>query len=90
MPGWEVQLRPPPLPLPAVPLTEGEIGDEGARNLATIAWAARRLGYPVVLAGRGEAADSAAERLREAGVALTLSNGASGDRVTARWASLPQ
>lgn len=90
VPGWDVQLRPPPLPLPAVPLTEGEIGDEGARNLATIAWAARRLGYPVVLAGRGEAADSAAERLREAGVALTLSNGASGDRVTARWASLPQ
>ncbi|WP_394269274.1 DUF389 domain-containing protein [Qipengyuania sp.] len=89
-PEWSVSLRPPFAPLPAIPLEDGEIGEEGQRSLAVIAWAAERLGYAVTLAGRGDALESATITLREAGVTLTQSETGPADRIEARWEAPPQ
>ncbi len=86
-PGWEVELRPPLLALPSIPLNEeGEATAEGEQARAVIAWAARRLDMPVVLTGGdAEARDSLAQSLTEAGVTLTQTEGGPADAIEARW-----
>ena len=84
-PEWALELRPPALALPSIPLDDGEIGEEGQRNLAVIAWAAARLGLPVTLTGQGDALDSATASLTEAGVTLTPSETGPEGQIGARW-----
>ena len=91
MPGWSIELRPPLLALPSITLTEGEPDAAGQQALDVIAWAARRQGLGINLAGReGEAFDAVATQLRERGVTLTQTNGGSPDRIEARWQALPE
>lgn len=66
--GWAIMLRPPARPLPVVAITDGDPTEEGKRALTLAAWAARRVGLPVVVSGADEGAELVAELLREAGV----------------------
>ena len=90
MPDWTVEVRPPMLPLPAITLIEGSPDEAGKLAIEVIAWAAQRRGLGVVLAGRGEVADSVAQRLRSKGVELTQTDGGTPTRIEARWQALPQ
>ncbi|PZT89334.1 MAG: DUF389 domain-containing protein [Citromicrobium sp.] len=83
--GWSVELRPPLLPLPAVPVEGGEIGEAAQRAVATIAWAATRRGLPVRLSGDGEALDTLAETLREAGIRVSINDNGNANRIEADW-----
>ncbi|MDG6080113.1 DUF389 domain-containing protein [Erythrobacter litoralis] len=86
-PNWDVELRPPLLPLPAIPLNdEGALTPDGQQAQQVIAWAADRLDLPVVLAGGNEEArDSVAEALAANGVTLTQTDGETEDVIEARW-----
>ena len=91
IPGWTVELRPPLVALPSIPLDDGEPTAAGQMALAAIAWAARRLELGVVLSGpAGESFDRIAAQLRDGGVTLTQTNGGSANRIEARWQALPE
>lgn len=80
-PGWRVELVPPLLDLPPVPIVEGTAD---AAALATIAWAAARTGMPVIVEGPEAATAAAVEALNKAGAAAEAET-AAGDALSARW-----
>ena len=86
-PNWDVELRPPLLPLPAIALDEeGALTPDGQQAQQVIAWAADRLDLPVVLTGgNAEARDSVAQALSANGVTLTQTEGGPADAIEARW-----
>ena len=86
-PNWDVELRPPFLSLPAIPLDpEGAPTPDGQQAQQTIVWAATRLDLPVVLSGgNAEARDSLGQFLTANGVTFTQTEGGSADRIQARW-----
>ena len=86
-PGWTVELRPPLLALPDIPLGEdGTPTPDGQQAVQVIAWAARRLDLPIILSGGGaEARDSLVQTLAAQGVTLTQTDGGPANRIEARW-----
>ncbi|MGE5952798.1 MAG: DUF389 domain-containing protein [Qipengyuania vulgaris] len=89
-PGWTVILKPPPQKLPAIALGEDGPTEQGRANAATVIWAAKRIGLPLVLRGPEEQAQALATRLRGEGVAIAQVQEARGDRIEIAWAALPQ
>jgi uncharacterized hydrophobic protein (TIGR00271 family) len=76
-PEWTIELIPPSGALPAA-IAFGDDGPsaEGARALAVIGWAAKRLDRAVVLTGDSEQGEQAAKSLRENGVQVRLRSAA--------------
>lgn len=89
-PDWSVRLRPPARPLPQVAFEGGNLTGEGARALGLIAWASRRVGVPIVLAGPESEVAAAAEALESQGVAVRRRPGNGSGPVTASWAAPDQ
>ena len=89
-PGWKVYLRPLPLLLPAIPVQEGGPTESIARSEATITWAAKRIGLPLILVGPETETQALAARLRAAGVQIASVQTGQSDRIETRWAALPQ
>ncbi len=84
-PDWTIELVPPAAALPSsIGFDEDGLSAQGREALAVVAWGARRLDRSVVLAGEPDEAEAAAEVLREAGVAVTISPGS--DALGAGWA----
>ena len=81
-PDWRIELLPPSAPL-AVTIATGD-GEPDKAALALVQWAAQRLDRGVRLTGPSDAAEAAAEALREAGVAVEV--GAGGAPLRAGWA----
>lgn len=82
VPGWTVELIPPPAGLDvALPVTDGA---PDAAALGFVEWAALRLDRAIVLTGPADDADPAAEALRKAGV--TVVTRAGGAPLRAGWA----
>lgn len=88
-PEWRVRLRPPARPLPEITFEDGEPTEEGEQALALIAWGGQRVPVPIILSGPPEAADLAADRLREQGVVVRVEAGGRG-AVNARWGAPDQ
>ncbi|GAA4048791.1 DUF389 domain-containing protein [Parerythrobacter jejuensis] len=87
MEGWDVRLRPPALPLPSIPLDdEGALGSEGEEAASLVQWAASRTRLPVSLSGPDGAVTALAERMREAGIPVTIDDGRQTGQIVARWA----
>jgi len=85
-PEWDIRLTPPPLALPAVPFAGDELGADGPEALRLIAWAQRRTGLPVRIAGPADAVAAVAETLAEAGVSVETDPGGTGyGTVRANW-----
>ncbi len=73
---WTVELIPPASALAAAIPFDGEAPNEaGAAALDLVAWAALRLNRGVLLTGPADEAETAAEGLRQRGVAVTLRTG---------------
>ena len=79
---WRIELVPPPLPLGVTIAVEDAAPDREA--LALIAWAALRADRAVVLTGPANAAEAAADVLRDAGAAVTVREGPA--PLSAGWA----
>ena len=90
MKGWDVRLRPPIAPLPDIPLTDGGLGEEGRAALALVQWAASRTRLPIVLAGSGDALETAVGQLREAGLEVDTRGTGPADRIVTAWAGSAQ
>lgn len=82
-PDWEVEVLPPPGPLPAIRFADGEPTTDGHKALELVAWAAKRIDAPVVLVGSPVEAGPAAEILAELGVTARLERGTGA--LQARW-----
>lgn len=89
-PGWTVHLRPPPQALPGIALGDEGPTDQGRLAETTIAWAASRIGLPLVLRGPEEETQALATRLREAGIEIAQVETEQGDSIAIEWAALPQ
>ncbi|MDD3797901.1 MAG: DUF389 domain-containing protein [Novosphingobium sp.] len=85
-PEWTIELRPPARPLPGVEFEDGEPTPQGGDAIALIAWAAKRIGAPVILSGSAADVERVAALLEEQGVTTrSETNGSEGTKVTARW-----
>ncbi|MBX7494836.1 DUF389 domain-containing protein [Qipengyuania sp. 6B39] len=89
-PGWDIELRPPPAPIPAITLGEEGPDAAGQRAERTAIWAAKRIGLPLDLTGPEEQVRALAARMREAGVTIGQVNTRPGERIDVSWASMPQ
>ena len=89
-PDWTIDLRPPVLPLPAIPLAEGEPTDAGLQAREAVVWAVGMLDLPVTVAGGGVAGDSLVADLRQRGAQVTQAEGGSAERIDVRWQAMPQ
>jgi len=85
-PEWSIELLPPPGRLPTIPFDEGEPTEEGRDALALVAWAAKRIDAPVVLAGPDAQATRAAELLAQQGIEATTVR--ERGTVYARWGAM--
>lgn len=83
-PDWSIRLRPPALKLPAIPFAKDGPTAEGAAARDLIAWAAQRIGVPVVLRGPAAEVDEIADELAKQGIAVRKQPGGRGP-VTAEW-----
>jgi uncharacterized hydrophobic protein (TIGR00271 family) len=88
-PDWSIRLRPPARPLPSIAYDGGELTEDGARALALVGWAGRRVGVPIELSGPERQVALAAATLEERGVAVRHQPGGNGP-VTAAWAAPDQ
>lgn len=85
-PDWTIELIPPAAALPgAIGFTDGELSDAGAAATDLVGWAALRKDRGIVLTGPAAEAEVAGERLREAGVPVTVQSG--GAPLRASWAA---
>lgn len=65
---WTVELRPPLLALPDVPLDDGAIGDASTPSVELLRWAASRTDVPVRLTGPREPVEALAADLANDGI----------------------
>lgn len=74
-PDWNIELLPPIGELPQE-IAFGEDGPtpEGARALAVVEWASKRIDLPIILIGTPEEATQAAELLASRGVSVSVRN----------------
>ncbi len=68
-PEWAISLKPPARPLPDVAFEKDEPNSDGAQAIELIAWAAQRIGAPVVLSGSAAETKRAGELLAAKGIA---------------------
>jgi len=85
-PDWKVEVLPPPGPLPSIRFDDGEPTTEGHKALELVAWAAKRIEAPVILAGNEAQANRAAEILAELGVKAAIERG--NGVLQARWGAI--
>ena len=86
---WTVELIPPARALPSVAFADGEPDAAGDDAIELAAWAATRVGVPLVLTGPPTQTDLVAERLRAQGVRVSqVSAGAGPVRIT--WGSVAE
>ena len=64
---WSIALVPPARALPTVAVEDGGLGQEAEDAIALAAWAAKRVGAPLVLTGPADQTTLVGERLREGG-----------------------
>ena len=85
-PEWNIELLPPSGSLPEIPFEEGEPTEAGQEALALIAWAAKRIDAPVIIAGPDDQTARAVELLAEQGIDATTRR----ERgiVNARWGEM--
>jgi uncharacterized hydrophobic protein (TIGR00271 family) len=86
-PRWQVNLVPPPAPLPPVSFEGVEPDEDGRRAIETAVWGARRLGLAVGVAGaRADRIEAVTEALAEAGIqAERLPDRVAGEAVRLTW-----
>ena len=85
-PQWQLELIPPPLPLPAIGFDGDEPSDQGAQDLALAIWAARRTGLTVEVSGNSSRTEFVLTKLRETGIAAQSDISAdSGTDVRLTW-----
>jgi uncharacterized hydrophobic protein (TIGR00271 family) len=83
-PDWRIELIPPSAPFPAsIPFTDDGLSQQGREALTVIGWGAQRTDRTVALTGAPDQVETAAEVLREAGVAVDLRP--SSGPLRARW-----
>lgn len=87
-PEWRVELVPPAKALPTITFEDGAPSEAGMRAIRLIAWAAGRIGAPIILDGPAEDAGVAAKLLREAGAPLVSIGDERTGAVAARWGSI--
>ncbi|MGE0179237.1 MAG: DUF389 domain-containing protein [Sphingomonas sp.] len=73
---WTILLIPPPAPFPDMPALTDPPGVEAEAALATVTWAWQRLRAPIGVSGDG--AEAIAQRLRDAGVDVRVTEPGSG------------
>lgn len=89
VPDWTVELVPPARPLPTVRFDGEAPGDGGDDAIALAAWAAKRVGAPLILTGPADQTELVAERLRAEGVRVPQVNaGAAPVRIS--WGSIAE
>ena len=71
VPDWSVELVPPARPLPLVAFEDGELTPAGGDAVALAAWASRRVGVPLVLAGPAAQTARVGELLEAEGVRVS-------------------
>ena len=87
-PEWKVELIPPAKSLPEVTFSDGQPTEAGSDALKVIAWAAGRVGAPILLSGPAEETEFAQTLLREEGAPLSMTETAAGPEVRASWGSI--
>ena len=85
-PDWAVEVIPPAGPLPTIPFADGEPTTAGFKALELVAWAAKRIEAPVVLAGTPEQTARASDILAEQGITTQVETGRG--MLQARWGQL--
>ena len=90
-PRWQVNLRPPPAPLPEVTLDGVELDEAGREALATAIWGANRVRLPIGVSGaRADQVAVVLAALAEAGVTVEqVPGGGESGRVRLRWLAPP-
>jgi uncharacterized hydrophobic protein (TIGR00271 family) len=83
VPGWQVTIGPPALPLPTVEVNSDEEPDAAALDL--LAWAIPRVGAPVELTGSRAATTAVRDALAEHGIDQVVIGDGAGNSVSARW-----
>ena len=83
--GWSVQLRPPLVALPDIPVEDGKVPDSATDQLHLLEWAARRTGTPVSLAGPEAPVAALAERLRSRGSIVVIEPDGPSNRIVTSW-----
>lgn len=69
-PDWQIELVPPSLPLPSLPMNNGEPTEAGLENMALVSWAASRLDTKIRLAGPADAVEKARAIIADDDVAI--------------------
>jgi uncharacterized hydrophobic protein (TIGR00271 family) len=85
-PEWQVRIRPPARPLPNVEFDDGELTEAGMADAELIAWAANRVGAPIVLVGGEAETAKLAEIIEQAGGTVSLeTRSGNSSLVLTRW-----
>lgn len=84
-PEWSILLEPPARSLPSIAFDGADPEEAGTDAIALIAWAAQRVGAPVILSGTDTQTRRAAELLQEQGVSVRRETSGAAGRVIARW-----
>ena len=82
-PEWQIELIPPPLPLPAITFEDGEPTADGLAKMAVVAWAAQRLDAGIRLAGPADEVEKARAIIAAKGVAIETETRSG--RLTVGW-----
>ena len=86
---WSIELVPPARALPTVAVEDGGLGQEAEDAIALAAWAAKRVGAPLVLTGPADQTTLVGERLREGGARVARTEpGPAPVRIT--WGSVAE
>lgn len=85
VPGWNVQLRPPLMPLPDISLEGDAPDDAGKEAIALAIWAGQRTGTAIALDGPSGATSKVAAQLRQAGVTAVEREVPRGSRISTSW-----
>ncbi|MFN4113166.1 MAG: TIGR00341 family protein [Sphingomonadaceae bacterium] len=86
---WSIELVPPARALPSVAVEAGGLGQEAEDAIALAAWAAKRVGAPLVLTGPADQTALVSERLREGGARVARAEaGPAPVRIT--WGSVAE
>ena len=85
VPGWSVQLRPPLVALPDIPVEDGKVPDSALESLMLLEWAAKRTGTPVSLSGPELPVAALADKLRSRGSQVVIEEDGPTNRIATGW-----
>jgi hypothetical protein len=83
-PGWNIEIRPPLLPLPSVAINDGE---PDGRAVALVAWAAKRTSVAIRLSGSESDRAKVKAALEAAGLRDIAEADGNGGAVEVRWST---